>query len=294
MEKDWKGRAVFRRFPSKAKQKRTLVMRVFISAFLVFVAYGLLLNYGATRYILKEHQLLLEQHILPTSSEETVSLRETDSAPKQEQDRELVPEKVQVSLLDDDTKSKLFAGMDDVRNASLCFITSIFGSSVKNADSPRNVTGIFSNYTSPFDFLLFTNLEDLSAPGWTKVIKTDLPYKRFITQSRWAKFMGWREEALSHCGTIIFFDGYMRPVNNLGKFQELAANISKSESGYAAIPHPGLKKRNGKLGMEKLLHKIVKNKKDLLVNVNATHKWLREQPDFHDKIQYYLNKYLGE
>jgi hypothetical protein len=290
MEKDWKGRGMFRRYSSTAKQKKTLVMRVSASAFLIFVAYGLLLNYGATQYVLKEHQLILsEQHLLPTSSEETISLREAELVPKQEQDRELVPEKVRVSLLDDD-KSKLFAGTYDVRNTTLCFITSIFGANVKHADSPRNVTGIFSNYTSPFDFLLFTNLEDISAPGWTKVVKTDLPYKRFITQSRWAKFMGWRDEALSHCGTIIYFDGYLRPVNNLSKFHDLAANITKSESGYAAIAHPGLKKR----GMEKLLHRIVKHKKDLLVNVNATHKWLREQPDFHDKIKYYLNKYLGE
>jgi hypothetical protein len=193
-------------------------------------------------------------------------------------------------FLYDDNKSEESAGPDDVRNTTLCFVTCIFGATVKHADSPRNVSGIFSNYTSPFDFLLFTNLEDLPAPGWTKVVKKDLPYKRFITQSRWAKFMGWREEALSHCGTIIYFDGYLRPVNNLSKFHELAANISKSESGLAAIPHPGLKRR----GYEKLLHRIVKHKKDLAINVNATYKWLLEKPDFHDKIKYYLNKYLGE
>jgi hypothetical protein len=282
---------MFRRYLNlgTAKQKKTVVLRVFASVALAFVAYGFLLDYGATVYILKEHELLSEQHGLHTLSEVTVSVRETDLDPKQEKARGLVPQKVRVSLFDDD-ESKQSGGADDMRNTTLCFVTCIFGADVKHADIPRNVTGIFSNYTSPFDFLLFTNLEDLPAPGWTKIVKTDLPYKRFITQSRWAKFMGWREEALSHCGTIIYFDGYLRPVNNLSKFHELAANISKSESGLAAIAHPGLRRR----GYEKLLHRIVKHKKDLAVNVNATYKWLREQPDFHDKITYYLNKYLGE
>jgi hypothetical protein len=287
MANDCNGKGLFRRYPSTAKQKKTVVLRVFASVFLAFVAHGFLLDYGATVYILKENELLSEQHGLPALSEETVSVRETDLDYKRHTG--LVPKKVQVSLFNDD-ESKEFVGADYVRNTTLCFVTCIFGANVKHADIPRDVTGIFSNYTSPFDFLLFTNLEDLLAPGWTKVVKRDLPYKRFITQSRWAKFMGWREEALSHCGTIIYFDGYLRPVNNLSKFHELAANISKSESGLAAIAHPGLKRR----GYEKLLHRIVKHKKDLAVNVNATYKWLREQPDFHDKITYYLNKYLGE
>jgi hypothetical protein len=163
-----KAEDCFAGIPAQQSKRKSLVLRVLSSAFLVFVAYGFLLDYGATRYILEGHELLSEEHRLPAVSEETVSVRETNSVPKQEQDRGLVPEKVHVSLYDDD-ESKQSAGADDVRNTTLCFVTCIFGATVKHADSPRNVTGIFLNYTSPFDFLLFTNFEDLPAPGLTRL-----------------------------------------------------------------------------------------------------------------------------
>jgi hypothetical protein len=300
-------RRMLRRQPSTGTTKKRSVFRVLNAcALLLFIAYGLRSDYKVTRSILDE-QLIISEQLLPFFDAVNVSLARGEDTQmytlsKHEQEHVLVPDEttnVVVSLQDDESKHEHehehSVGPDIARNGTgtLCFISCIFGAKVKHADSPRDVRELFSNSTNEtasFDFFLFTNLKDLPAPGWTKVVKKDLPYKRFITQSRWAKFMGWRDEALSHCGTIIYFDGYLRPVDNLRKFQELASNISKSESGLVQVRHLGLKRR----GIEKLLKRIVKNKKDLPVNVNATLKWLREQPDFHDKITYYLNKYLGK
>jgi hypothetical protein len=174
-------------------------------------------------------------------------------------------------------------------NHTLCFVTSIFARSLKTADRPTSVANLYQNQTT-VDFFLFTNLENLPAPGWKKIVKKDLPYRRFITQSRWGKFVGWREEALSHCGTVIYFDGYLRPVKKLSKFQRLAAQVKKSEAGIASVHHPVF---NGK-SMEHILGRIVENKKDIASNVNATLNWLREQPDFEDKVPYFINKYFGK
>jgi hypothetical protein len=94
-------------------------------------------------------------------------------------------------------------------NTMICFVTSVFGRSVEKADKPPNVENIFPNDdTSEYEFLLFTNLKNLSSPGWTNIVLTDLPYRRFITQSRWGKFVGWRHKGLAHCGTVIYMDGY--------------------------------------------------------------------------------------
>jgi hypothetical protein len=45
--------------------------------------------------------------------------------------------------------------------------------------------------------------------------------------------------------------------------------------------------------MTRIFKFIVSNKKELPANVNATMQWLREQPDFKEKIPYYLNKYFA-
>jgi hypothetical protein len=70
----------------------------------------------------------------------------------------------------------------------ICFISSIFGPSVKTADRPHDFTNYAMSNTTSFQFFLCTNLEDLATPGWTKVVR-NFSYRRFITQSRWGKFM---------------------------------------------------------------------------------------------------------
>jgi hypothetical protein len=104
-------------------------------------------------------------------------------------------------------------------NTMICFVTSVFGRSAEKADKPPNVENIFPNDTaSEYEFLLFTNMENLTSPGWTNIVLTDLPYRRFITQSRWGKFVGWRHKGLAHCGTVIYMDAYGKYLRNAGVF----------------------------------------------------------------------------
>jgi hypothetical protein len=176
-------------------------------------------------------------------------------------------------------------------NTIICFVTSVFGTSVEKADKPPNVENIFPNDTaSDHDFLLFTNLENLTSHGWTNIVLTDLPYRRFITQSRWGKFVGWRHQGLAHCGIVIYMDAYVKPQtkNGLAPFCKIAKRVSESEVGLAQITHP----LNG-LSFEKILTATLKTKKDVVANTNATMQWLREQPDFAKRLPYYLNKWFA-
>jgi hypothetical protein len=228
-------------------------------------------------------------HLLGGAEDEKGTLRGGESkVPKQEEERGLVPEEVHQGGESEQSGSTHFG------NKTICFITSVFGTSVEKADKLPNVENSFPNDTaSDYDFLLFTNLENLTSPGWTNIVIMDLPYRRFITQSRWGKFLGWRHKGLSHCGTVIYMDGYVKPqtANGLAPFREVAAQVAQSEVGLAQVTHP-LNRRMRNL--EKILKEIVKTKKDVPANVNATMQWLREQPDFDNKCTYYLNKWFGK
>jgi hypothetical protein len=178
----------------------------------------------------------------------------------------------------------------NVENKPICFTTSIFGTSVEAADKPQNVENYFPKFKpSEYDFILFTNLEDMPAPGWTKIVKKDLPYRRFITQSRYGKFVGWREKALSQCGTVIFSDGYVFPQPKLEIFHKVAKRVAESELGLSQVIH-----RHDKKGIDDIVKSILQRQKDLPENANVTLKWLREQPDFRKYMTYYLGKYFGK
>jgi hypothetical protein len=175
----------------------------------------------------------------------------------------------------------------------VCFISSIYAKTADMADKP----GDFKDFelikqTPPdtFHFFLYTNLEDLRAPGWHKIIKRDLPYRRYITQSRWGKFMGWKDPELQWCKTIFYFDGHFEPRNHSAKlFLEQAAKIRKSDVGLAQVPHP--------FGDHKPLAEydlILKYQKDIPSNVETSVKWLKAQPDFFNNSTLYANWYFGK
>jgi hypothetical protein len=170
---------------------------------------------------------------------------------------------------------------------------SVFGASVEMADKPPEVENIFpSDDSSDYDFFLFTNLENLTSPGRTNIVLTDLPYRRFITQSRWAKFVGWRHKGLVHCETVIYTDAYITPQskNGLAPFREVAAKINQSEAGLAQDTHDQM---NG-TPMHTILMMIAAYKKDVAANTNASLKWLQKQPDFAFAMPYYINKWFGK
>jgi hypothetical protein len=56
----------------------------------------------------------------------------------------------------------------------ICFLTSIFGENVNDVDRPANVDW-FHHHWCHVRFLLVTNLPDLSAPGWTKIVQSPSP-----------------------------------------------------------------------------------------------------------------------
>jgi hypothetical protein len=176
---------------------------------------------------------------------------------------------------------------------SICFVTSIFGQDLTRADKPSNVRDLID--CSRYRFFLFTNLRGLHAPGWTKIVKQDLPYQRMITQSRWGKFLAWQEPQVRHsCRIVFYMDGYVKPQlldSTVKKFEGLARNLTrKGTVGLAQVLHPNFQG----LSVEEIFQGILLRNKDVPENTNVTVKWLQSQPDYETHIPYYLNKYFGK
>jgi hypothetical protein len=214
------------------------------------------------------------------------------STKEEEGEREDVSDELYPPVQDGDSEQSGTTYYGKNSSTPICFVTSIFGASVEVVDKPPNVENIFWNDTAAdYAFFLFTNLEELTSPGWTNIIITDLPYRRFITQSRWGKFVGWRHKDLTHCGTVIYADGYVKPQskNGLAPFRKIADKVAQSEVGLAQVTHNMHGRR-----ISRILNLMVENKKDVAANTEASWKWFQEQPDFDNKIPYYLNKWFGK
>ncbi|KAG7340732.1 hypothetical protein IV203_024275 [Nitzschia inconspicua] len=179
----------------------------------------------------------------------------------------------------------------------ICFVSSIFSEELELADKPGDVSTVWldadyaKKITTTFRFFLFTNLHDMPvSEGWTKIVKTDedLPYRRFITKSRWPKFMGWKDEQLEHCETIFYFDGhYQVSPQNMYDFPRVAQEIKNSPTGLAQVPHPN--RRTALSEFSRILYKH----KDIPANVEASVLWLQSQPDFDNRCTLYQNSFFG-
>jgi hypothetical protein len=169
----------------------------------------------------------------------------------------------------------------------VCFVSSVFAPTVHTADRPHDFSKFELTNTSSFQFFIYTNLEDLESPGWTKVLRKFTTYRRFITQSRWGKFMAWKDPELRACQVIFYFDGYFAPNANGERLVMLAETIKKSEFGLAQRLSP---KRRTAL---QEFAQILKGKKDIEKNVNASIAWLHAQPDFHNNCTLYKNANFG-
>jgi hypothetical protein len=174
----------------------------------------------------------------------------------------------------------------------VCFISSIYAKTAAMADKPGNFKNfklIKKSAPNTFAFFLYTNLKDLRAPGWRKIIKGDMNYRRYITQSRWGKFMGWKDPELQWCKTIFYFDGHFEPRNeNPDTFLKMAAAIRQSDVGLAQVRHP--MKDQTPLAEFQL---ILRYQKDIPKNVEASIKWFQAQPDFFNNSTLYANWYFG-
>jgi hypothetical protein len=184
--------------------------------------------------------------------------------------------------------------LENNNKQDLCFVTSIFGDSVAEVDHPANVEW-FADHWCNTQFWLVTNLEDLPAPGWTKLdvsTNPDIFSLNNIVQSRYAKFLAWQViPTINQCQTVIYMDGYLQPhYRALSKFRKVSKELQTSEWGLAQVLQPYF---NG-LTMEAILKQLTEAGKDTTENANATLEWMREQEDYQDVMPYYLNKYLGK
>jgi hypothetical protein len=178
-----------------------------------------------------------------------------------------------------------------LESIDICFVSSIFAPTTKTADQPNDFTNAKMENTTTFQFFMYTNLEDLKTPGWTKVIR-HFSYRRFITQSRWGKFMAWKDPEMKACQTIFFFDGHFKPAGMSATwsktFGDLKESIKQSKFGLAQKLHPK--------GFPPIreFSEILKQRKDIKQNVDASIEWLQAQPDFYDNCTVYDNSFFGK
>jgi hypothetical protein len=158
---------------------------------------------------------------------------------------------------------------DNKKDIEICFLTSIFGENVNDVDRPANVDW-FNHHWCHVRFLLVTNLPDLSAPGWTKIvspspsssfnnnstISTDTiatttknattiiinETRKNIIQSRHAKFLAWdvlSDIVPNHCAAVVYMDGYLTPLRYMNWRSLLTSIIiSYTPFSYYKVPPP--------------------------------------------------------
>jgi hypothetical protein len=175
----------------------------------------------------------------------------------------------------------------------VCFITSLYGSADEIMDRPVEVTDQFpvaQSQEDRFGFYLFTNLDDLSTLGWQKrVIKFSSPAS-FIRQSRWAKFMSWKDGVIRRdCKTVFYLDAIYGPHAIPEVYLEKAAEVLNSAVGLAQRRHPH---RSGKLSDEILI--ITQKRKDTVEHAEALVAWFKQQDDFLWNCTVYHNAFLGK
>lgn len=80
---------------------------------------------------------------------------------------------------------------------SFCFIVSIYGQWAANVDQLQRVDQL--SWYNRSQFFAFTNLPNLRCKGWTRLLLPLNQYRRYITQSRYAK---------CKCGVVTYCGGW--------------------------------------------------------------------------------------
>jgi hypothetical protein len=86
-------------------------------------------------------------------------------------------------------------------------------------------------------------------------------------------------------------DAYVKPQTRpgLAPFRKVAKQVAASNVGLSQVFHI----LNGET-IDRILELIVEHKKDVPANTKASLEWFREQPDYADKLPYYINKWFGK
>mmetsp|Transcript_4779 Transcript_4779/g.10510 ORF Transcript_4779/g.10510 Transcript_4779/m.10510 type:complete len:492 (+) Transcript_4779:204-1679(+) len=130
--------------------------------------------------------------------------------------------------------------------------------------------------------------------GWTILVKEFPPqtFQRFITQSRWPKFQGFRHERiLQSCQVVFYMDGTVLPVGSPWQFQSEARRILNSKVQLSQELHPHADEDGGGIAGE--MERCRVKKKDIESNLKATSDWFHAQPDFTNDCQMYQNTFFG-
>ena len=187
----------------------------------------------------------------------------------------------------------------------ICFVTASYASNSHDLDEITNVTKLRLDNPS-FRFVLFTNLDDIKAPGWTSIV-THLPYRRFITHSRYGKFVGWKEPLLVEmCSVVFYMDAHRSPVQFPSYWNLVSHQILRSKDGLMQVLHKTHKKAkeeeeegNNDGGSSNSLvlneyQRILSKSKDIASNLNKQVEWLKKQPDFDPiNTKLYFNGHFG-
>lgn len=169
----------------------------------------------------------------------------------------------------------------------LCFLTSVYSSSTKTSDRPPSVLNMMKDNPT-FRFFAFTNLKNLHAPGWTVIEKNFPQYRRYITMSRWPKFMAWKEPLVSLCQAVIYMDGFCMPKEkHAERYKRMAKEIYDSKFGIYQNKH------EDSTGPLNELDRILVRRKDIKINVEGSKAWLKSQSDFRGDATMYLNTFIG-
>eukprot|EP00537_Pseudo-nitzschia_pungens_P019637 CAMPEP_0172402512 /NCGR_PEP_ID=MMETSP1061-20121228/54839_1 /TAXON_ID=37318 /ORGANISM="Pseudo-nitzschia pungens, Strain cf. pungens" /LENGTH=313 /DNA_ID=CAMNT_0013136529 /DNA_START=101 /DNA_END=1042 /DNA_ORIENTATION=+ len=201
----------------------------------------------------------------------------------------------------------------------ICFITAQYASSTEQLDNLVNLREeaprFFSDRNSNnYHFFAFTNrrdwIEKTSQPaetskkkakeekpndnGWTILVQEFPPerFQRFITQSRWPKFQGFRnEQIVRKCDVVFYMDGTVLPIGSPWKFQTEARRILASDVQLSQELHPHSDEDGGGIAGE--MERCRRKNKDIESNLKATLDWFHAQPDFTNDCQMYQNTFFG-
>jgi hypothetical protein len=179
-------------------------------------------------------------------------------------------------------------------------VASTYGQWAVHADRLQNVRILDFYNRNSIHFVVFTNLPHLVAPGWHKLIRRfdndndTYTYRRYITQSRHAKFWAWNDTYIQdHCQVVLYMDSIGHVLNGndtLAHIQETARAIYQSPQGHAQYLHKGGGGAFGEFRRIEVFHK------DVMENIQASKEWLIAQGvDRHRQhnCTLYENRYIG-
>lgn len=177
---------------------------------------------------------------------------------------------------------------------SICFTTATYGAVASKLDELISVKEM-SERNRRFHFVVFTNLEDFEAPGWTRVV-TNLPYRRFITHSRYGKFVAWKEPLIVElCDVVFYLDASRTVANNATMWRGYAKGILDSADGLMQVIHFRDEETKMKGGSPVLaeIDEIEAAKKDLPKNLKGLREWLKSNDLDEKKTTLYNNGVFG-